>query len=170
MQYFLAKTDPDTYPIDKFEQDKKTCWDGVRNAHILCGAVRVLDQQRVEPDVAGSGVGIALHRRELYCDRAGFRCNDQLSADHFGGPHDASIAECQAELGLLRRHGNDSGRSLRLGTGRKRGGHSGEQHKNACLVHVSERLAVRPRQRGSRKWCPWWCLAGTDPGCCGRWR
>ena len=31
MQYFLAKTDPDTYPIDKFEKDKKTCWDGVKN-------------------------------------------------------------------------------------------------------------------------------------------
>lgn len=31
MQYFLAKTDPDTYPIDQFEKDKKTCWDGVKN-------------------------------------------------------------------------------------------------------------------------------------------
>ena len=31
MQYFLAKTDPDTYPIDQFEKDMTTCWDGVRN-------------------------------------------------------------------------------------------------------------------------------------------
>ena len=35
MQYFLAKTDPDTYHIDQFEKDKKTCWDGVRNAQAI---------------------------------------------------------------------------------------------------------------------------------------
>lgn len=31
MQYFLAKTDPETYSIDQFEKEKKTVWDGVRN-------------------------------------------------------------------------------------------------------------------------------------------
>lgn len=31
MNYFLAKTDPDTYSIDQFEQDKTTIWDGVHN-------------------------------------------------------------------------------------------------------------------------------------------
>lgn len=31
MNYFLAKTDPDTYSIDQFEKDKKTIWDGVHN-------------------------------------------------------------------------------------------------------------------------------------------
>jgi predicted RNA-binding protein with PUA-like domain len=31
MAYFLAKTDPDTYPIDQLEKDHKTVWDGVRN-------------------------------------------------------------------------------------------------------------------------------------------
>jgi predicted RNA-binding protein with PUA-like domain len=35
MKYFLAKTDPETYSIDQFERDKKTVWDGVRNAQAL---------------------------------------------------------------------------------------------------------------------------------------
>ncbi len=32
MNYFLAKTDPDTYSIDDFAREQKTLWDGVRNA------------------------------------------------------------------------------------------------------------------------------------------
>ncbi len=31
MNYFLAKTDPDTYSIDDLEREKKTAWDGVTN-------------------------------------------------------------------------------------------------------------------------------------------
>ncbi|MFN0101629.1 MAG: EVE domain-containing protein [Bryobacteraceae bacterium] len=31
MDYFLAKTDPDTYSIDDFARDKRTVWDGVTN-------------------------------------------------------------------------------------------------------------------------------------------
>jgi predicted RNA-binding protein with PUA-like domain len=31
MNYFLAKTDPETYSISDLERDKKTTWDGVRN-------------------------------------------------------------------------------------------------------------------------------------------
>lgn len=31
MNYFLAKTDPDTYSLDQFEKEKKTIWDGVHN-------------------------------------------------------------------------------------------------------------------------------------------
>jgi len=31
MNYFLAKTDPDTYSIDDLEREKKTVWDGVHN-------------------------------------------------------------------------------------------------------------------------------------------
>jgi len=31
MQYFLAKTDPDTYSIDDFEKEGTTLWDGVHN-------------------------------------------------------------------------------------------------------------------------------------------
>src|SRR5882724_9853127 len=35
MNYFLAKTDPETYSIDHFEKDGKTVWDGVRNPQAL---------------------------------------------------------------------------------------------------------------------------------------
>ena len=35
MAYFLAKTDPESYSIDDLERDKKTTWDGVRNAAAL---------------------------------------------------------------------------------------------------------------------------------------
>lgn len=31
MQYYLAKTDPDTYSIDDFEKLGRDTWDGVRN-------------------------------------------------------------------------------------------------------------------------------------------
>ena len=31
MTYFLAKTDPETYTIERLEQDKQTDWDGVTN-------------------------------------------------------------------------------------------------------------------------------------------
>src|SRR3954451_22550621 len=42
MNYFLAKTDPETYSIDQFERDKKTSWDGVTNAQ----AVRTIREMR----------------------------------------------------------------------------------------------------------------------------
>lgn len=35
MRYFLAKTDPSTYPIADFERERKTTWDGVTNAQAL---------------------------------------------------------------------------------------------------------------------------------------
>ena len=35
MNYFLAKTDPETYSVDDLERDHKTVWDGVRNAQAL---------------------------------------------------------------------------------------------------------------------------------------
>jgi predicted RNA-binding protein with PUA-like domain len=35
MNYFLAKTDPETYSIDDLARDHKTVWDGVRNAQAL---------------------------------------------------------------------------------------------------------------------------------------
>ncbi|GCE02843.1 EVE domain-containing protein [Dictyobacter aurantiacus] len=38
MAYFLAKTDPETYSIERFASEKETVWDGVRNAQ----AVRVI--------------------------------------------------------------------------------------------------------------------------------
>jgi predicted RNA-binding protein with PUA-like domain len=42
MNYFLAKTDPETYSIDKLEREKLTAWDGVTNAQ----AVRAIRQMR----------------------------------------------------------------------------------------------------------------------------
>ena len=35
MAYFLAKTDPEAYTIDRLEQDKQTDWDGVTNAQAV---------------------------------------------------------------------------------------------------------------------------------------
>jgi predicted RNA-binding protein with PUA-like domain len=42
MNWFLAKTDPDTYSIDDLERDQRTVWDGVTNAQ----AVRVIREMR----------------------------------------------------------------------------------------------------------------------------
>lgn len=42
MNYFLAKTDPETYSIDDLERDKKTAWDGVTNPQ----AVRAIKTMR----------------------------------------------------------------------------------------------------------------------------
>jgi predicted RNA-binding protein with PUA-like domain len=35
MRYFLAKTDPETYSVNQLQSDRKTVWDGVRNAQAL---------------------------------------------------------------------------------------------------------------------------------------
>ena len=35
MNYFLAKTDPETYSIENLERDGNTVWDGVRNPQAL---------------------------------------------------------------------------------------------------------------------------------------
>lgn len=42
MNYFLAKTDPETYSIDHLEREGRTAWDGVTNAQ----AVRVIRAMR----------------------------------------------------------------------------------------------------------------------------
>src|SRR5579862_3861107 len=42
MNYFLAKTDPETYSIDDLERERKTAWDGVNNAQ----AVRAIREMR----------------------------------------------------------------------------------------------------------------------------
>src|SRR5579871_4971354 len=42
MNYFLAKTDPETYSIDQLEREKKTVWDGVTNPQ----AVRAIKEMR----------------------------------------------------------------------------------------------------------------------------
>jgi predicted RNA-binding protein with PUA-like domain len=35
MNYFLAKTDPETYSVDQFERERKAVWDGVKNPQAL---------------------------------------------------------------------------------------------------------------------------------------
>jgi predicted RNA-binding protein with PUA-like domain len=42
MTYFLAKTEPSTYSIDRLRQDIKTTWDGVKNPQ----AVRAIREMR----------------------------------------------------------------------------------------------------------------------------
>jgi predicted RNA-binding protein with PUA-like domain len=42
MKYFLAKSEPAVYSIDDLERDKKTVWDGVKNAQ----AVRAIREMR----------------------------------------------------------------------------------------------------------------------------
>jgi predicted RNA-binding protein with PUA-like domain len=43
-QYYLAKTDPETYSIEQFEKEKRTVWDGVRNAQAL-QAIRAMKKK-----------------------------------------------------------------------------------------------------------------------------
>jgi predicted RNA-binding protein with PUA-like domain len=43
-QYYLAKTDPETYSIDQMEKEKRTVWDGVRNAQALL-AIRAMKKK-----------------------------------------------------------------------------------------------------------------------------
>lgn len=42
MNYFLAKTDPETYSMDDLERDHRTSWDGVTNPQ----AVRAIREMR----------------------------------------------------------------------------------------------------------------------------
>ena len=79
MPFFLAKTDPDTYPIERFASDKRTTWDGVKNPQALrairemkpgdkvflyhsggepavVGLARVLSESRPDPKDAKSAV------------------------------------------------------------------------------------------------------------------
>jgi predicted RNA-binding protein with PUA-like domain len=42
MNYFLAKTDPETYAIEDLEREKRTVWDGVNNPQ----AVRAIREMR----------------------------------------------------------------------------------------------------------------------------
>lgn len=67
MNYFLAKTDPDTYSIDDLEREKRTPWDGVRNPQ----AVRAIREMRPGDRVfiyhsggASAVVGMAVVRSE----------------------------------------------------------------------------------------------------------
>lgn len=47
MTYFLAKTDPQSYSIEQFEQEQTTVWDGVRNAQ----AIQAIRKMRPDDEV-----------------------------------------------------------------------------------------------------------------------
>lgn len=47
MNYFLAKTDPESYSLEDLEREQSTTWDGVRNAQ----AVRVIQNMRPDDQV-----------------------------------------------------------------------------------------------------------------------
>jgi predicted RNA-binding protein with PUA-like domain len=71
MNYFLAKTDPETYSIDDLEHEQRTVWDGVTNAQ----AVRVIRDMRPGDRIfvyhsggVSSIVGMAIVRSEPRTD------------------------------------------------------------------------------------------------------
>lgn len=47
MNYFLAKTEPDTYSIDQLRQDFRTSWDGVKNPQALRAIAQMKTGDRV---------------------------------------------------------------------------------------------------------------------------
>jgi predicted RNA-binding protein with PUA-like domain len=47
MPYFLAKTDPETYSVDTFEKEKRTTWDGVKNAQAVAAIRKMRPNDRV---------------------------------------------------------------------------------------------------------------------------
>jgi predicted RNA-binding protein with PUA-like domain len=71
MQYFLAKTDPETYSIDNLERDGRTVWDGVTNPQAV-RAIREMmpgDVVFVYHSGGSSGVvGLAVVRSEARSD------------------------------------------------------------------------------------------------------
>src|SRR5689334_19519759 len=67
MNYFLAKTDPETYSIDQLERDKRTVWDGVTNPQAVRAirAMRSGDRIFIYHSGGVSGVvGLAVVRSE----------------------------------------------------------------------------------------------------------
>ena len=71
MNYFLAKTDPETYSIDDLEKERKTVWDGVTNPQ----AVRAIREMQTGDRVfiyhsggLSSVVGLAVVRSESRTD------------------------------------------------------------------------------------------------------
>src|ERR1700732_3351665 len=73
MNYFLAKTDPETYSIDDLEREQRTVWNGVTNAQ----AVRAIREMRPGDRVfiyhsggASSVVGMAVVKSHPRDDEA----------------------------------------------------------------------------------------------------
>jgi predicted RNA-binding protein with PUA-like domain len=63
MNYFLAKTDPETYSIDDLEREKRTAWDGVTNPQAVRAIREMRSGDRVFVYHSGQGVvGMAIVR------------------------------------------------------------------------------------------------------------
>ncbi|MSV34423.1 MAG: EVE domain-containing protein [Bryobacterales bacterium] len=58
MAYFLAKTDPDTYSIGRFEQEKQTLWDGVTNPQAVKAILEMRPGDRVFVYHSGGNSGV----------------------------------------------------------------------------------------------------------------
>jgi len=62
MNYFLAKTDPDTYSLEDLEREKRTVWDGVTNPQAVKAIREMRAGDRVFIYASGGGsavVGLA---------------------------------------------------------------------------------------------------------------
>lgn len=71
MNYFLAKTDPETYSIDDLEREKRTVWDGVTNPQAVRAILEMKPKDKVFIYHSGgvSGiVGLAAVRAEGRAD------------------------------------------------------------------------------------------------------
>jgi predicted RNA-binding protein with PUA-like domain len=71
MNYWLVKSDPETYSIDNLKKDKKTSWDGVRNyqarnslKEMKLGDLVLIYHSQIEKAV----VGIATVSKEYFQD------------------------------------------------------------------------------------------------------
>jgi predicted RNA-binding protein with PUA-like domain len=65
VNYFLAKTDPETYSIDDLEREKRTAWDGVTNPQAVKAIRAMRPGDRVFVYHSGLGVvGTATVRSE----------------------------------------------------------------------------------------------------------
>jgi predicted RNA-binding protein with PUA-like domain len=71
MNYFLAKTDPETYSLDDLEREKKTSWDGVTNPQAVRAIREMKPGDRVFVYHSGGNsavVGLATVRSEARTD------------------------------------------------------------------------------------------------------
>ncbi len=57
--YFLAKTDPDTYSLDHLEREGRTVWDGVRNPQALRAIKEMRPGDKVFVYHSGGESGVA---------------------------------------------------------------------------------------------------------------
>lgn len=73
MQYFLAKTDPDTYSIDDFVAEGETLWDGVHNnaAMLFIQQMKIGDKVYIYESMSTKSiVGIATVTGEPFLNTA----------------------------------------------------------------------------------------------------